>query len=116
MTGNRRYCQALDLAGDPQLIAEYRQYHQQIWPEIAQHLRRYGIADMEIYLLGTRLVMVMETTPDFDAERFAQFSEQDAKVREWEALMWTYQRPTPWTPAGEKWVAMERIFSLQEQN
>lgn len=116
MTVNRHYCQALDLADDPQLIAEYRQHHQQIWPEIAQHLRRYGIVAMEIYLLGTRLVMMMETTPDFDAERFAQCSEQDDKVREWEALMWTYQRPTPWTPAGEKWVAMERIFSLQEQN
>jgi L-rhamnose mutarotase len=116
MTGNTRYCQALDLAEDPQLIAEYRQYHQHIWPEIAQHLRRYCIAEMEIYLLGTRLVMIMETSPDFDAEVFAKQSEQDAKVGEWEKLMWKYQRATPWTPAGEKWVAMERIFSLQEQS
>jgi len=115
VSGGQRYCQALDLADDPELQQQYRQLHQQIWPEITRHLRRYGITQMEIYLLGTRLVMIMETAPDFDAAQFAARSEQDAKVREWEALMWRYQRPTPWTPPGEKWVAMERIFSLQSQ-
>lgn len=116
MTGSQRYCQALDLADDPQLIAEYCQLHQQIWPEIAQHLRRYGITSMEIFLLGTRLMMIVETGPEFDAEQFARQSAQDPKVGEWEALMWKYQRPTPWTPPGEKWVRMARIFSLQEQH
>lgn len=116
MNMTKRYCQALDLADDPQLIAEYRQLHLHIWPEITRHLQRYGITAMEIYLLGTRLVMIMETGPDFDAAVFARQSEQDDRVCEWEALMWKYQRPTPWTPPGEKWVVMERIFSLQEQH
>ncbi|WP_428943881.1 L-rhamnose mutarotase [Pantoea sp. FN060301] len=116
MKGGRRYCQALDLADDAQLIAEYRQHHRRIWPEITQHLRQYGIVDMEIYLLGNRLVMMMETAAGFDSERFALASERDPKVCEWEALMWKYQRPTPWTPPGEKWRAMEKIFCLREQD
>ncbi len=111
----RRYCQALDLADDPVLIEEYQRYHREIWPEITAHLRRYGIADMEIYRLGNRLMMVMETTEDFDSGLFERRSLEDPKVCEWEALMWKYQRPTPWTPAGEKWVEMEKIFSLAGQ-
>ena len=111
----RRYCQALDLADDPALIEEYQRYHREIWPEITAHQRRYGIADMEIYRLGNRLMMVMETTEDFDSGLFERRSLEDPKVCEWEALMWKYQRPTPWTPAGEKWVEMEKIFSLAEQ-
>ncbi|MBZ6397178.1 MULTISPECIES: L-rhamnose mutarotase [Pantoea] len=111
----RRYCQALDLSDDPRLIAEYQRYHQQIWPEITAHLRRYGIAEMEIYRLGNRLMMVIETTNDFDRALFERRSLEDPKVCEWEALMWKYQRPTPWTAAGEKWVEMTRIFSLTEQ-
>ena len=112
---SRRFVQALDLAEDPLLIEVYQRYHQQIWPEISAHLRRYGVTEMQIYRLGNRLMMVMETTEDFDSDLFERRSLEDPKVCEWEALMWKYQRPTPWTPAGEKWVEMERIFSLKDQ-
>lgn len=112
---SRRFCQALDLVDDPALINEYQQYHRQIWPEVASHLRQYGIENMEIFRLGNRLMMVMETTDDFDGALFEQRSLENPKVGEWEALMWQYQRPTPWTPDGEKWVEMKRIFSLAEQ-
>ncbi len=53
---NRRYCLTLDLQDDPRLIAEYRRYHERVWPEITQSIRDSGIEDMEIYLLGTRAV------------------------------------------------------------
>ncbi|QUG75306.1 L-rhamnose mutarotase [Erwinia sp. E602] len=115
MSGGKRFVQALDLQDDPQLIAEYRQHHQRIWPEIAAHLRQHGILSMEIYLLGTRLVMVMETGADYDAAAFNAASLGHPKVQEWEALMWRYQCATPWTPDGEKWVPMENIFSLTDQ-
>ncbi|MFI3311160.1 L-rhamnose mutarotase [Ewingella allii] len=112
---SRRFCQALDLVDDPQLIAEYQQHHQRIWPEVAEHLRQHGIVEMEIYLLGNRLFMVMDTTDDFDGEQFALHSQENPKICEWEQLMWKYQRPTPWTPAGEKWVELKRIFALSDQ-
>nr|WP_238423743.1 L-rhamnose mutarotase [Serratia sp. 4542] len=113
--GRRRFCQALDLIDSPALIAEYQQHHQRIWPGIAAHLREHGILDMEIYRLGTRLFMIVEVSADFDAARFDAASLNNPEVQRWEALMWHYQATTPWTPQGEKWVEMARIFSLQQQ-
>lgn len=111
-----RYCLALDLKDDPRLIARYEQLHRRIWPEIAEHLRRQGVLSMEIYRLGTRLTMFMETDAAiYDAARMAAASQDDPKVREWEALMWTFQAPTPWTATGEKWTSMSKIFDLAQQ-
>nr|WP_198981880.1 L-rhamnose mutarotase [Herbaspirillum sp. ASV7] len=111
-----RHLLALDLKDDAALIAEYEAYHRRIWPEIAQHLRRHGVTGMEIYRLGTRMTMVMETDDAvYDAAAMAAAMQDDARVREWEDLMWRFQAPTPWTPAGEKWVAMTRIFDLGQQ-
>ena len=40
---------------------------------------------------------------------FHPFLSDPAVVR-WEELMWRFQAPTPWTPAGQKWTAMDCIF------
>ena len=111
-----RYALALDLVDDAQRIAEYEKAHEKIWPEVRDHLRAQGVRDMEIYRLGTRLFMVMEVDPQvYSAESMATASLANPLIVKWEALMGSYQVPTPWTPAGEKWVAMERIFSLRAQ-
>ena len=110
-----RFCLALDLADSEEKIAGYCQLHQKIWPEVAAHIRQHGVTGMEIYRLGTRLVMVMEVDDTFDEQHFARQSETNPVIQRWETLMWEFQRPTPWTPEGEKWVRMEQIFSLHDQ-
>ena len=62
----KRYCQTLDLVADAEKIAEYRKYHQSehIWDIVPEGLRSIGIYDMEIYILGTRLFMIVETPID----------------------------------------------------
>jgi L-rhamnose mutarotase len=111
-----RYALALDLVDDAERIAEYERAHVKIWPEVHAHLRTQGVLDMEIYRLGTRLFMVMEVDPAvYNAERMAQASLTNPAIVRWEELMWTYQAPTPWTPAGEKWVPLARIFDLASQ-
>jgi len=110
----RRYCLALDLQDDPQLIAEYKQYHKKIWPEIAKSIRDSGIEDLEIYQLGTRLFMVMEVGDEFSFEAKAKADRENPKVQEWEELMWRFQKPLREAKAGEKWLVMERIFKLEE--
>ena len=108
-----RHFLALDLKDDPVLIAEYEAYHCSIWPEVREHLNAHGITAMEIYRLGTRMVMLMETDDArYDADAMALATRINPKIREWEELMWKFQAPTPWTPEGEKWVAMTRIFAL----
>jgi L-rhamnose mutarotase len=108
-----RYALALDLVDDANLIAEYEQAHQSIWPEVRAHLLEQGVVEMEIYRLGTRLFMVMQVDDDiYSAEKMAAASSTNPAIVKWETLMWKYQAPTPWTPAGEKWVPMQRIFQL----
>ncbi len=110
---NRRYCLTLDLKDDPTLIAEYKRHHEKIWPEITQSIRESGIEDLEIYLLGTRMFMIMEVNDHFSFEAKTRSDSSNPKVREWEELMWKFQQPLPDARAGEKWLLMERIFKLE---
>jgi len=110
------YCLALDLKDDPDLIHRYEAYHRKIWPEIAAHIRQHGVLGMEIYRLGTRLVMLMDTDDAvYDAGKMMKAARENPRVQEWEALMWEFQIGTPWTPEGEKWMPMTRIFDLARQ-
>ena len=109
----RRYCLALDLKDDPALIAEYRKYHEKIWPEITKSIKDSGIEDMEIYLLGTRMFMIMEVNEGFSFQEKAAADLASRKVQEWEQLMWKFQQALPQAQPGEKWLRMERIFKLE---
>lgn len=109
----QRYCLALDLKDDPRLIAEYKKQHERIWPEITQSLKEAGIEDLEIYLLGTRMFMVMEAGEGFSFAAKAEADRGNVKVQEWEQLMWRFQQALPGAAPGEKWILMERIFKLK---
>ena len=109
---NRRYCLTLDLKDDPELIAEYRRHHERVWPEITESIRDSGIEDMEIYLLGTRMFMIMEVNERFSFDAKAEADRANLKVQEWERLMWRFQKPLPQAKPGEKWMLMERVFKL----
>lgn len=110
---NRRFCLTLDLKDDPTLIAEYKRHHEKVWPEITKSIRESGIVDMEIYLFGTRMFMVMEVDENFSFEAKAAADRLNPKVRQWEDLMWKFQQPLPQAAKGEKWMLMERIFKLE---
>lgn len=107
-----RYTLALDLKDDPALIADYERHHERIWPEIETSIRDAGITDMEIYRVGNRLFMSMETDETFSFDTKAAADADNPKVQEWEALMWNYQQALPMAQPGEKWMLMERIFKL----
>jgi L-rhamnose mutarotase len=110
----RRFCLTLDLKDEPDLIAEYKRYHEKIWPEITRSIKDSGIEDMEIYLLGTRMFMVMEVNESFSFEAKNQADRLNPKVQEWETLMGSFQKSLPQAKAGEKWLPMERVFKLED--
>ncbi|CAG4889958.1 L-rhamnose mutarotase [Paraburkholderia saeva] len=111
-----RRCLMLDLKDSPDLIAEYEAMHREIWPEVANHLRTQGITRMEIFRLGTRLCMLMETDDSiFSDQRVADAEANDPVLTKWQSLMWKFQAPTPWTPPGEKWVEAALVFDLSRQ-
>jgi L-rhamnose mutarotase len=111
----KRYCLTLDLKHDPELIAEYQLYHApgKAWPEVTKSIRDAGIVNMEIYLLGTRMFMIMETNEHFCFEAKAEADRMNPKVQEWEELMGKFQQPLPQAAAGEKWLLMHKIFTLE---
>ncbi len=108
----KRYCLALDLKDDAQLIAEYEAHHKKVWPEIIRSIKDAGIAEMEIYRVGNRMFMIIEAEDDFSFERKAAMDHANEKVQAWELLMWKYQQALPFAKPGEKWMLMEKIFSV----
>lgn len=111
----KRYTLALDLKDDPELINEYEYWHkaENGWPEIKKSIKDAGITNMEIYRTGNRLFMIMETEEHFSFEQKSQMDASNARVQEWEQLMWKFQQPIPWAKDGEKWIIMNKIFELQ---
>ena len=109
---SKKYCLVLDLKDDPRLIAEYEEWHRNVWPEVINSIRDSGIEKMEIFRAGNRLCMVIEAREDFSFENKQNLDKTNEKVQEWEALMDNFQQRLPFTEMGQKWVLMDRIFEL----
>lgn len=108
----KRYCFALDLKNDEQLISRYDEYHRKLWPEILKSISDAGIEALEMYRTANRLFMIMEVNANFSLEKKTAMDAANAKVQEWETLMWDYQQSLPTAKPGEKWVLMDKIFEL----
>lgn len=109
----QRYCLQLDLRPDPTLMAEYIEHHRAVWPEIQQSIRDAGVLDMQIYNLGNRLFMIMDTADDFSLERKAAMDAANPKVLEWERLMGRYQQVDEGANPTTRWVRMDKVFQLE---
>jgi L-rhamnose mutarotase len=110
-----RHCLTIDLKDDATAISEYKRYHVKIWPEVKKSLFDVGVVDMEIYLLGTRMFMIMDVNDQFSFSVKAAADAANAKVQEWEAIMGGFVQPLPQSTPQQRWVPMERVFSLAEQ-
>ena len=110
----KRYCQTMDLKDNPELIAEYVKRHSEAeaWPEIRAGTREVGILEMEIYILGTRLFMIVETPLDFDWETAMARLATLPRQAEWEAYMSIFQQADATATSAEKWQLMDRMFYL----
>jgi L-rhamnose mutarotase len=109
----RRHVLTVDLRDDPAAIATYRDYHQQVWPEVLESLRRAGVRSMDIRIHGRRLVMILELSDGLDVQQvFGAYLSSHPRVQEWERLMQSlWERPSD-APPGEWWAVMEPIFQL----
>lgn len=110
----KRFCQTLDLKDNPSLIEEYRRRHSEgeAWSEIIAGIRQVGILEMEIYIVGTRLFMIVETPLDFDWNEAMSRLATLPRQQEWEDYMSEFQVAPPGASSDEKWVLMERMFHL----
>ena len=109
----KQYGRTLNLKDDPAIIDRYVDHHRRVWSEVEYGLRAIGILQMRIWLLGRRLFMLMETVDDFDPDRdFARYMASDPRIREWQALMETFQEPVPEAKPGEWWADMDLVYML----
>jgi len=110
----KRFCKALKLEDDPQLIEQYKKVHAPgaAWPEITKGMREVGIVDMEIYLLGNQLFMIMDTVSDFDHDEAMKALAAKPRQAEWEAYVSQFQKSSAEASADEKWQLMERIYKM----
>ena len=112
----KRFCKALKLEDDPQLIEKYKAVHAPgaVWPEITKGMREVGIINMEIYLLGTQLFMIMDTVVDFDHDKAMAELANKPRQSEWEAYVSQFQKTSINASADAKWQLMERIYKLDD--
>jgi L-rhamnose mutarotase len=112
----KRYCKTLQLENDPALIEEYKRLHARgnAWPEITQGMKDVGIIDMEIYLSGTTLFMIMDTVENFDHDYAMTKLAAMPRQSEWEATVSKYQKTSLSSSAKEKWKLVERIYKLDQ--
>lgn len=112
----KRYCQMLNLKNNPELIAEYRRIHsrQEAWPEIRAGIRSVGVLEMEIYILGSTLFMIVETPLDFDWDEAMEKLAHLPRQQEWEDFVAKFQECVPSSTSAEKWKMMERMFYLYD--
>lgn len=112
----KRYCQTLSLKNNPQLIAEYRKIHsrENAWPEIRKGIRSVGILEMEIYISGSLLFMIVDTPLDFDWDSAMERLSHLPRQAEWEDCVSRFQECAPGSTSSQKWKLMERMFYLYD--
>ena len=108
----KRFCLALDLKDDEALIKEYEELHKAVAPHIIKSITDAGITVMDIYRIGNRLFMIMETTDDFSFEVKDKMDKENPLVQIWENQVWKYQQALPMAKEGEKWLVMDKIFEM----
>jgi len=110
----KRYVQFLEINDDPELIAQYRYWHSEEhhWREIREGIRAVGILEMEIYMLGNRLVMIVDAPADFNWQEAMNRLATLPRQAEWEAFVSRFQGCSANARSEEKWQPMERMFRL----
>ena len=110
----KRYCFALDLKDDPELISTYLKYHspEHFWSVIGEGIKKAGIEIMDIYNVDNRLFMICEMTEEVDIDEAWQKMGSYERQKEWAALMRNFQQAL----LGHKpeWIKMNKVLQNPE--
>lgn len=105
----KRYVWTLLL--EPHLIEEYKQVHAMgmAWPEITENMKTVGVKDMEIYIQGEQVVLIMDAKPDFDLEAVGPRWQKLPREAEWQAYVAKFQKTDSESSIQEKWQDMRQL-------
>lgn len=110
----KRYVQIMDLRDDNELIRRYREAHDRdhFWKEIGDGIRQVGILEMEIYIRGNHLVMIVDAPLDFDWDSAMARLATLPRQAEWERHVAEFQNCSAEATSDEKWQMAERMFRI----
>ncbi len=111
----KRFCQTLELPDEQELIEKYVEAHANVWPEVQAGIREVGILDMQIFRLGRKLFMIMDTVDDFDFVKDNARLATLPRQAEWEAYVAQFQGCNADAVSTEKWQLMDKIFELEKR-
>lgn len=107
----------MELRDDAELIRRYCEAHDEphFRPEVLAGMREVGIMEMEVYIVGTRLVMIVDAPEDFNWDeamaRLATLPGQE----DWEAYVAQFQQCDANATSDQKWQMMKRIFHIYDK-
>lgn len=112
----KRYCRCIEISDNPELIRRYREVHnkEKHWKEIRDGIRQVGILEMEMYIAGSKVFMIMDTEMDFDWKRDMARLSTLPRQAEWENFVSELQGCDPNATSAQKWTLMDRMFYLYE--
>lgn len=112
----KRFVQTMELKDDSELIKKYKETHdkEHFWDEIKQGIQVVGIREMEIYILGNRLVMIVDAPINFDWDTAMAKLATLPRQEEWEKHVAEFQDCAADATSDQKWQMMERMFYLYE--
>ena len=110
----KRFVQTLTLRSDAEARREYIKWHspEHNWKEVREGIRQVGIIEMELYIQGDTLVMIVDAPADFNWDEAMARLATLPRQAEWEAFVSQFQGCSPQATSDEKWQMMDRIFHL----
>ncbi|QVY66265.1 L-rhamnose mutarotase [Polaribacter sp. Q13] len=98
---------------EPDLIEEYKSVHgiNMAWPEITANMKTVGVKDMEIYIHGEQVMLIMDSIPDFDLDEVGPKWQKLPREEEWQAYVAKFQKTDTESAIQEKWQDMKNISS-----
>ena len=83
-------------------------------PESRAGIRAVGMLEMEIYISGSQVFMIVETPMDFDWDKAMEQLSRLPRQKEWEDYVARFKECVPGSTSTQKWKLMERMFYLYE--
>lgn len=104
----QRVCFLLQVKKDR--LAEYRERHQQVWPEMLQALSETGWHNYSLFLRDDGLLVGYVETPDFQ-KALDGMAGREVNAR-WQAEMREFFEDTTGRNADERMRPLEQVFYL----
>ncbi len=106
-----RYCFLLQVR--PELLAEYRERHAAVWPDMLRALHETGWRNYSLFARPDGLLVGYVEADDLDAaQRAMAATEVNAR---WQAQMSRYFTGLDGRPPDEGFVLLEEVFNLEDQ-